>query len=83
MSPPDRGQDGRGAEEQVHLPQQDVHSVPGLRPRGGGARGQSGIRGTACPSYIQNISMLELCQVDQFYLRKGFLCEQSQFGEVL
>ena len=52
MSPPDRGQDGRGAEEQVHLPQQDVHSVPRLRPRGGGARGQSGIRGTACPSQI-------------------------------
>ena len=71
MSPPDRGQDGRGAEEQVHLPQQDVHSVPGLRPRGGGARGQSGIRGTACPSHIQNISMLELCQVDQFCCEGG------------
>ena len=79
MSPPDRGQDGRGAEEQVHLPQQDVHSVPGLRPRGGGARGQSGIRGTACPSHMY-VGIIKL--ISFTYYGKAFY-ERSQFGEVL
>ena len=76
MSPLDRGQDGRGAEEQVHMPQQDVHRVPGLRPRGGRARGQSGIRGTACPGhiYVGTIKSISYCMT--FY-------ERSQFGEVL